>query len=822
MKRALVLAIFAFLAQSLLGQDASGEKILPRWKWHGGDTFVYKLQGDVVSSSGTANRSLVTSTITVSASDEKLAVFTNSYNEIKWNESGTWYSATKEGLVEHAIGFVIDASGKVNGNAKEKNAKNQEYIDTLMPLPPKPVSVGSFWEVNFKESGLRGVCEFSGYEKRGERNCAVFKMELASPERIDRIPVRECEAEFYFDVEEGCFVHVHRRIEVRGTEKKDEKLTIDLVSSPKQKSAIQKEQAVTENLENRVRRHPQDTALMRELSDQYARLGKVQKAIEMIDRIIAVESENSGALTRKGELLLAGGDEEGALDFFRKAVARERTDTRALLGGAQASFQLGKYDDCARYSRMALGEDGKSPYQAYYTLGAALAKLGRLDEARKAIEKYVELNPNIDKSDKPVIAFTKNNDLNLVARRTNPIDIDKRLKYTPQELAEGREMIKALIKEESVRLRLGADQVAFLLDYLAGLYGKKAPEMVADFLADRQKTYKKIYSSLESESRLPQARLEKLASADDLEPVTMEALLSMMEPEKALQRLEALFESRGDVARFHYLRGRYYMTNPKKFGRKAVKFFELAAMFDEKNALYKYALALMAMKTRGDVEKMLEILAARNLDFGAIESQRIPVVKERLRILRELEYNDRIRRITAWTIDDRADVKIVREMLNLIVGIGRNYSGKKLYSVGAVLAELAYYTTLEMEEKALSAILLVTARSVREASLDVLVEICKTASADGDEPDRDKYRKDLEIWRGRLNKLEKENLYYLKGYVAFLRRCEQAFQVEPYTDPSGSDAFLDRLMKDEIAVMMEKVKEAREKELEKNTGVKKK
>ncbi|GAG14791.1 unnamed protein product, partial [marine sediment metagenome] len=58
---------------------AQQEKILPRWKWHKGDTFKYQLHGDVVATGGPAERSLVTSTITIRACDDKQALFANTY-----------------------------------------------------------------------------------------------------------------------------------------------------------------------------------------------------------------------------------------------------------------------------------------------------------------------------------------------------------------------------------------------------------------------------------------------------------------------------------------------------------------------------------------------------------------------------------------------------------------------------------------------------------------------------------------------------------------------------------------------------------------------
>jgi Flp pilus assembly protein TadD len=801
--------IITLAAAAAFAQEKQEQEILPRWKWSKGDTFRYRLQGDVVAPNSAAERNLVSSVITISAKDGRLASFTNTYTEIRQREKEVWYCATKEELEKLSVSFVMDTAGRVTGDDKKLVKQQQGFLDALMVLPPKKVSVGSFWPLDLPGAELYGVCEFTGYGKRSDRKCAIFKMELASREKVGKEPVRMLKATLYFDVGECCFVHVERRIETRGEEPRDEILTIDLVSSPKQRSAVEKEQIIIENLKRRLKRHPKDTSIMRRLADNYARLGKLQDALSMINAILQHKPGDVKTLTRKGELLLAAGDAKASLEHFKKAVQLEKDSSRALLGAARASFTLQKYDSSARYARLALDEDKKGPYQAYHSLGTALAKLGRKNEAQKALERYIELNPNIDKTKKPIIAFTKDNDVSLVVRRTTPVNIEKRLKYTPRELAEGRELIRALIKEESVRLRLAPEQVVELLEYIAGIYGRKPPEMIADFLADREKTYEKVKAALQKELKLPREKIAKLAASDDLDPARMEALLSMLEPRVALKRLEALFETRANVARYQYLLGRYYMTNPKEFGKKALKRFEYAIMFDKTNALYHYALALVCSKLPGQQEKMLDELATKNMSLKKLEASRVAVAKERLRVLTELKFNKRIRKVTAWTLDDQSEARIVKELLDIVIRVAQKNLKGDFYSVSAMLAELAYYMTLDLEKNAASALMLTTARSARETALGVLVQVCAGAAADQDEPDRKKYARELPSWRAKLAKVEDENFIYLHAYVEFLKRCEQAFQVEPYTDHKKADRFIDKLFENEIGVLMKEVEKQR-------------
>jgi tetratricopeptide (TPR) repeat protein len=781
-------------------QEEQKQKILPVWKWSKGDTFTYRLRGDVVSPGAAVERSLVSSTVTISAKDDKLAVFTNVYTEMKQFEKGVWYNATEEGLKEHSLSFEMDKTGKAVGSDKDAIKGQQEFLRALIPLPKQAVAEGEIWLVSLAGAGMHGTAKFTGYGKRADRRCAVFKLQLSSTEKVKKLPARELSATCYFDLREGCFIYVERRIQTRGDKRKDERLTLELVSSPKHQTAAQREQLVVSKLEERLKRDPKNTSLMRKISDHYARLGKLPEALNMIDGILQAEPKNLSALTRKGEMLLASGDTRGALKHFALVLESDKTSPGALLGAANACFQLQRYRDCARYARAALGEEGKGPYKGYYLLGAALAKMDMKDHAQKALERYVELNPNIDKTHKPVIGFTKENDVKIVVRRKTPgVDVTKREKYSPQELAEGRELIKALVKEESVRLRLSAHEIEQMLDFLATLYGKKATEMIADFMADRDKTYERVSKRLETESKLPGDAIVKLAKDKEDDPAAMEALLSMLGPVEAVKILEKLVQTHAGEARYHYLLGKHYISNPKKFGRKALKRFELAAMLDEKNALYRYAVAFASLKLHNQ-KRMLDELTTKKLVLGAPDKRRADVARERLDVLAKLDFNVRIRKVTAWTLDTRFEARIVKELLDALMSIAKRFRKDRLYSAGMALAQFAYYMTQQLEESAASALVLVTARSARETALGLIVGLSRDASSDTEEPDREKYAEGLEQWRQKLAQAEEENLDYLQAYVEFLKKCEKAFQVQPYTEPSKSDRLVESLLGGEVAV----------------------
>jgi len=144
-KAAITLAVLlAFAVTSAFAQDAPEEKFLPRWKWKKGDTFRYRLNGDIVSTGGPAERTLVSSIVSVNALDDESASFSNTYTEIKWHEKEVWYAATEEGLKEHSLSFHMDRNGRVKGTDSKLVKEMQEFLDVIMPLPAEPVAVGAF------------------------------------------------------------------------------------------------------------------------------------------------------------------------------------------------------------------------------------------------------------------------------------------------------------------------------------------------------------------------------------------------------------------------------------------------------------------------------------------------------------------------------------------------------------------------------------------------------------------------------------------------------------------------------------------------------
>jgi Flp pilus assembly protein TadD len=83
---------------------------------------------------------------------------------------------------------------------------------------------------------------------------------------------------------------------------------------------------------------------------------------------------------------------EEALTFFESALAYKPNELSILTKIVKASKTLKRPDKTAHYSRMILSASPQDP-AAHATLAQALARMGRIDEARTHAIRAAELEP---------------------------------------------------------------------------------------------------------------------------------------------------------------------------------------------------------------------------------------------------------------------------------------------------------------------------------------------------------------------------------------------------------------------------------------------
>lgn len=90
-----------------------------------------------------------------------------------------------------------------------------------------------------------------------------------------------------------------------------------------------------------------------------------------------------------------GGRRETAVEALRAAVEAEPTNPKTLLRASRVGLDATAYDAARQFAEAAVRIAPRSG-AAHEALGLALEAEGRKDEARKALERAVELDPNLE------------------------------------------------------------------------------------------------------------------------------------------------------------------------------------------------------------------------------------------------------------------------------------------------------------------------------------------------------------------------------------------------------------------------------------------
>lgn len=122
-------------------------------------------------------------------------------------------------------------------------------------------------------------------------------------------------------------------------------------------------------------------------------LGRLEEALDSLDRAVAVQPEDPDAWCARGRVLLEMRAFEDALDCYDRAVALRPDDPRPHDFRGRALRDLGRYEEAlaAAEQSVRLQPDDAGGLNS---LGNTLRALGRLEEAAEAYRHAIEAEPN--------------------------------------------------------------------------------------------------------------------------------------------------------------------------------------------------------------------------------------------------------------------------------------------------------------------------------------------------------------------------------------------------------------------------------------------
>jgi len=779
------LAIAVVLVVSTIAAQQSEP---PRWRLKENQRFEFRLSGMVLVRGKKRIETRLWGRVIVEARKKNL-LFLQQIDEMRWREGQVSYTAPKEELEKLRQAFEFSPDGRVVTEGPAKQAA-QDLLTTLFPLP-KSAKNGYVERVELPQIGVCGSLQVVGKRRCMGRDCLFLRLE-ATAAKGEKV-TKEVLTEAYFDAKAGGFVRVERTIKTHSDKEKEEFLVLTVVGEPGHPSPEALAEAMLKELRRQVSRHPDDAKAWCKLSRLLLERGRAKEALKSALEGLR-EVKDGGLFAVASECAVASGDARLGLALAEAGLKVAPQERMVALAASRAAFYLQRYKEAAQFAAAAL-KDNKGPYQALYFLGASLAKLGKKEQARRVLREYIRKNPNLDPKRKWMIVFTPQNDVQILAERRFAGDLSKKRRYSMEELEAARQLLAVLVKEEAVRMRLTSDEIEKMLDYMAGIYGKKPLQMLSDFLADRVQAYNRLKRLLQKYERVPAERIDDFLKSHKDDADLCAAALSLLATKDILKRYRRL-DNRfpgNVVVNLHILR--LLLTNPGRYRKEAGKILGFLRNMEPGNGLYPLLFAWLEMEMENP--EKVAIWVRRALRCTYIRTRIRESAQRRLQVLEDVGYHKGLRGVAAWTMLDRKLVRCVKEVMSGVVRVAEELLGRgdvrKAARWGSLAVDLGKWLGSKAEDGELCA----ASAAARERGA-VVVEaaamragICDVAVA----------RKELEDAREKAQEMA-------RAWWQLHLEKERAFTVWVITAPKKCWSFMERLFKmGERALLYERLKE---------------
>jgi arylsulfatase A-like enzyme/Flp pilus assembly protein TadD len=146
------------------------------------------------------------------------------------------------------------------------------------------------------------------------------------------------------------------------------------------------------SLEDVVRRNIADQSVMLVLAGYLAEAGSTEKAIGLIDAVIAAHPDYAEAYNSRGVIDMRAGQHARAQAAFTKVLELDPTSATAYANRGADRISAGERTEAIDDLKQAVALDPRE-YDALYNLGMALYEAGRRDEARPFLERFTRDAP---------------------------------------------------------------------------------------------------------------------------------------------------------------------------------------------------------------------------------------------------------------------------------------------------------------------------------------------------------------------------------------------------------------------------------------------
>jgi Flp pilus assembly protein TadD len=141
-----------------------------------------------------------------------------------------------------------------------------------------------------------------------------------------------------------------------------------------------------------VRRNIADERMMIILADYLAVAGALPKSLALLEAVVAAHPDDAEALNSLGVVAMRMGRHDRAREAFRKVIAIDPTSATAYANLGADALSSGNVAGAIGDLTRALELEPRQ-YTVLYNLALALDAVGRREDARRAMERFVAEAP---------------------------------------------------------------------------------------------------------------------------------------------------------------------------------------------------------------------------------------------------------------------------------------------------------------------------------------------------------------------------------------------------------------------------------------------
>lgn len=763
-----------------------------RFRWTKGDVFSYRMEAEVREGEVTSK---LVGTFTLSALSPTAAILDRQISSLLQTIGDEPpREATPTELASMRALVPIGPDGDVPEEAALGDEEKQGvrgFIASLFPFPPAgEAPAKGTWPLRISGQGDLLVGEGRIVRKVAIEGHPSVEIRFRA---VSSDTGRRMAGTAFFSSELGAFVKVTREILSPGPPERKESLSLLLRRHPSGPVLDRSYRKELEIAREATGRDPKNPAAWARLCRVLRSGGAGEEALEAARKAAALEPGETSHRVAEGEVLGI----LGRLDEAEKALSAVLRDhpeeTMARLHLSRVLFQKAEFPGAAAAAVEVLRRDPDSS-DGMFLLGIARAKLGEVEEAKALIRK--SLGPPGD-GEPPAVTFDGEGNLRLIVPKPRS-GVSGRAPLTPEEREAAKQILGQIVSEEAGRQEMETAEIDRIMEYIASACGTDPPEMIADFLADRLGTVKRIDGALSERREIPLDEMRKLAASEDRELRMGAAFYLPLEEGIPLVR-GAIKEDPANPVPYLHLASMILRQKDgvARHGEEALRALRAGRDLDPENGIYGYLLASIHL----DQGKTLLALGefADSIGRRAITTYRVKEARLRRRALTEVGFDPVFRGAAAWAHSGTpfaAPLGRAAEGVIAFAGLmedeGKAADGRKFIESVLLAAAQARDSSDEV-------------RLVREAGRIELLGLKALVGLDGRAADEEALRES----KGWMESARREALLRLAAVEGFVAERDEALRLWPIIDPARYRDYLRRTFAGERRIFEGHLQEVR-------------